>query len=255
MGETSAPHTTRLTILVRLLGLLAAASILLLLSPGRARADGLVDGVQGAAGDTLGSAVTTTTDVADQGASSAADAAQQVSMSVDAALHRAVSSTDRTVHRALTAAGRAVKGRGHNGPPATLPTAASGHVSPVGRSHMRPHAHISHPVVGLERDTAPVPTSAAAAATTTVRTEQGVANEGRSAASSPQRRPARGGRSDGGATIPAGSGSIEPGARGGQLAVMLVAAILLAGAWSRWRRPWAVARAPNPLVPILVPPG
>ena len=254
MSEASTSHRTRLTFLVRLLVLLGAAFVLVMLAPTQARADGVVEGVLGGAGDTVGSVVTTTTQAAEQAVSSTTEAVQHAVATMDAALRHAVSSTERTVRHAVTAAGRAASDRGLER--ASGPKPSSGippvHVPPVSHSH-RHHGGASerHIVPDKHPDAVVAPT---AASTIVPPASPDPAGEGRAAASSSRHRPLRPG-SGGGGAVPAGSGSIDLGARGGQLAAILVATLLLASAWSRWRRPWAVARAPNPLVPILVPPG
>jgi hypothetical protein len=249
MGEASAPHTTRSTFLVRLLLVLAAGIAVGVLSPEHARADGLAGRVTGGAGDTVGSASSTTMEAKEHAVSSTRRAVDQGMATADAARQHAVSSTRRMMHR-----DGGLMGRGHAGPLRPMPSAAVwAHVTRVGGPHLAHHGRLlmPHAVVLEHRASLPPMT---VAATDAVGTAPGPANE-RHEVSPANRHPVRHGSPSGGATIPAGGGSRDLGGRGGELAAMVFAALLLAGAWSRWRRPWAVARAPNPLVPILVPPG
>jgi hypothetical protein len=77
----------------------------------------------------------------------------------------------------------------------------------------------------------------------------GVSSDVHSVPAAPQHVPV-------GAAIPAGDGSPTSGGRAPTaLAVILVVALLLAGASSRRLRLFGIARAPSPFIPILVSPG
>jgi hypothetical protein len=270
MSGASTSHTTWSTYLFRLLVLLAGALVLVMLSPGQARADGL-GGVTDAAGDSVGSIVTTTTEAVGQVVSSTGEAVQQTAATVSTAVHDAVSSTDagvrriassaaQTIHQVLRSAGRAANDhhRGHR--PPVLPSVAH---AVAGPPTDRPHPHHNghqgqrgvpphHHGVGVAPP--PVTTGVVRTALQPSNSSQATATEASGPAPPPRGRPVPRG-SSGGATVPVGGGSRDPGGRGEQLAAILVAALVLARASSRWLRLLAVARGPTPIVPILVPPG
>jgi hypothetical protein len=271
MSGASISHTTWSTYLFRLLVLLASALVLVMLSAGQARADGL-GGVTAAVGDSVGSVVTATTGAADEVVSSTSETVQQTAATVGTATLDAVSSTTavldrvtssaaRTIHHVLRSAGRATNGDdGGHGTPIPLPAVAQTVPGqPAGPPHPHHHEHHgqhgvppSHHGVGVS----PTPVTTDVVRTTLQRSNEApaAATEGPGPAPSPRGRPVPRG-SSGGATVPVGGGLRDPGGRGGQLAAILVAALVLARSSSRWLRLLAVARGPTPIVPILAPPG
>ena len=101
---------------------------------------------------------------------------------------------------------------------------------------------------------APTPTSKAV---TSASAEMAFSGGSATVSSDTHKLPAAPARGAAGAATPAGGDSPrDPGGRGSsQLAAILVAALVLASASSRWLRLFAFARAPNPVIPILVSPG
>jgi hypothetical protein len=279
MSDASSEPTTAPHRFLRALLLVAGVIAFLILTPKPARADGILDPVTDAvdqvtsaeeqavqhvstAVDDLASTVTPTLDVDQTVASTVGSAASTVGSAV-ATIDQVVVSVDQTAEataevvatlvpaasRATGAADAVVEQVGAVNP-SPLPTGSDDPVPdvptqapPVAQDQP---AHHRKPVRSpRELETSAGPSS--------------VAVTGRSAAGSSgaQKSPATPRHGPVGAATPSGDGSPGPFRAGGptRLAVVLVAVLMLAGASSRWLRLFALARAPDPFIPILVSPG
>jgi len=252
--------------------LVAGVFAFLILSPKHARADGLLEPVTDAvdqtasvgeqnASTTVDDLASTPTQAVDLTATAtsavgtvteAADAATgTVSAStgaVVASVNEVVTAVDQHVQTATDAVQPVLQQAGApQAPPpggdTTVPNLPSTAV-PAAPAEPAPPAH----------HRAPTPTSKAV---TSASAEMAFSGGSATVSSDTHKLPAAPARGAAGAATPAGGDSPrDPGGRGSsQLAAILVAALVLASASSRWLRLFATARAPNPFIPILVSPG
>jgi len=282
MSEASIPHTTWSTYLFRLLVLLAAALVLVVLSPKPARADGLLQDATGTVSDTvdpvasdaseavdqvlssttptIGPVVTSSTDAVEEVVATSVGSLDDVVSSTTGAVDQVVSSTNGTVDQVLTTLVQVAGGPGDAGSPEHTPPASSIPAPSVPvptASTPAPPAHHHEPVV--VHDPPAGAHHRGAMATSHGRSSAEAMLQpaiARSTFAPSSHRPSVPQGGTGGATIPGGGGGApDLGGRGGQLAATLVAALVLAVASSRRLRQLAVARAPNPFFSILAPPG
>jgi hypothetical protein len=280
MSEESISHTTWSTCLFRLLVLLAAALVLVVLSPKPARADGLLQDATGTVSDTvdpvasdaseavdqvlssttatIAPVVTSSTDTVEEVVATSVGSLDDVVSSTTGTVDQLVSSTNGTVDQVLTTLEEVAGGPGDAGSPEHAPPAGPAPSVPVPTgSTPPPPAHHHEPVV-VHHPPATVHHRGAMATSHGRNGAEAMLQPAiaRSTFAPSSHRPSVPQGGTGGATIPGGGGGApDQGGRGGELAATLVAALVLAVASSRWLRQLAVARAPNPFFSILAPPG